>query len=393
MSSKKALEAIDFQKYVDNEKENQFFYKIGLIGPSRVGKSSMLASLLEEAKTVFAQSLVSIEPFVDEDGISLTKDRIKNTINNIVSGLDYSTFDPGYGIGTADPFIFDLVIKISAEEKQKNKSAQLRLAILDYPGGWLKEPQNADQKIWKKCEQWIKDSSVIIVPIDSNLIMEADNKEKTKASRELLQVLEVEKLVRDWAKGRWLKQESGLLLFLPVKCETYFDDNGGIYNKSQELYQRMHQFYGDVIEAAQQEMSEKNEDNQETTQDSFLKRMVTKTSSYTIEYHPVDTIGCIELANANWEEKNGKLSLDCQYLVRNPSNYIPKRKPLGNIGVLNSICKHMVENRRNSGMFRKFWDKLSGNDKLLTDAINRLSQQKPGSRFKEIAKGNIAKRG
>ena len=396
---------LNFDNYASNEAKKILFYKIGLIGPSRVGKTSIIAALLDEAQAALAGSRVSIKPFVDPDGNSPTKDRIRNTILDIKAGLDFSSFQPT-GMGTADPFIFDLIMTIASGNEEKNP-AQLRFTILDYPGGWLEKPPQGDigQQTWEKCKAWIEDSSVIIVPIDANLIMEVNNQQTSKASRELLQVFEVEQLARDWAKGRIKKRESesGLLLFVPVKCETYFNDNGGNNDKSEELYKRIRNFYSDVIKAVEQEMSVKEEEPEEIPQSSrfieklkedMSKALSSKPPSYSIEYHPVDTIGCIELANANWEENiNGQLSLNCEYLVRNPGNYQPELKRFGNIGLLNSICKQIVENRQNSGIFRRLWDWLSDNDKLLADAINKISQQNSSPRFKQIAIGNIAKRG
>lgn len=371
---------LNFENYTNNKVNKVFFYKIALIGPSRVGKTSIVAALLEEAKEALAQTGVSIAPFVNEDRTSPTKERIRNTILDIEAGLDFSSFEPT-GTGTADPFIFDLVMGL-AREKEQNKS-QLRFAILDYPGGWLKEPPARGIDTWEKCEKWIEDSSVVIIPIDANLIMEADNKERAKASRELLQVLEVEALVRKWAIARREQEKSGLLLFVPVKCETYFDDNGGNHDYSEKLYKRIEIFYRDAIKAAELEMSEKESAN--------IKK--TKSPTYKIEYHPIDTIGCIELNNAHWVNTDAKLSLKCEYLVRNISNSSPVRKPLGTIGLLNSICKHIVENRQNSNIFTRFWDWLNDNDILLSNVINKLSQQLPSSRFKQIANENIAKKG
>ena len=403
MSKGNAPLELNFDNYASNEAKKILFYKIGLIGPSRVGKTSILAALLDEAQAALAGTCVSIKPFVDANGDSPTKDRIRNTILDIKAGLDFSSFQP-QPMGTADPFIFDLVMAIAGGNEEKNQ-AQLRFAILDYPGGWLDKPPQGDigQQTWEKCKAWIEDSSVIIVPIDANLIMEVNNQQTSKASRELLQVFEVEQLARDWAKGRFNKRESGLLLFVPVKCETYFNDNGGDNDKSQELYDRIHNFYSDVIKAVEQEMSVKQGEREEIPQptgfigqlkEGMSKVLSSEPPSYSIEYHPVDTIGCIELANANWKENiNGQLSLNCEYLVRNPNNSQPELKRFGNIGLLNSICKQIVENRQNSGIFTRLWDWLSNNGRLLADAINKLSQQNPSLRFKQIAKGNIANRG
>lgn len=396
------MSEINFEKYAKNETKT-LFYKIGLIGPSRVGKTSIIAALLQEAKDALAQTSVSIDPFVDEDGISPTKDRIRNTIIEIEAGLDFTTFKPTPR-GTVEPFIFDLKMEIANQDK--TNATQVRFAVLDYPGGWLKKPPQEDEqkRQWVNCQEWIKDSSVIIVPIDANLIMEIENQETSKAARELLQIGEVETLVEKWAKGRFSKGESGLLLLVPVKCETYFNDNGGQNDQSEKLYKQIENFYDQVIEAAEREMKEKEEGKKETSQPHRWRRIVEyskkviqnapmeNTPTYAIEYHPIDTIGCIELKEAKWEEdQDQQLSLECEYLVRSGQQGRPKRKPLGTIGLLSSICKQIVENRQNGGIFTKFWDLLRSKDKLMANAINKLSEKENSSRYKEIGNGNIAK--
>lgn len=390
------MSELNFETYAES-KAQVFFYKIGIIGPSRVGKTSIIAALLDEAKAALAQTQVSIAPFESEDGVSPTKERIISTIAEIEAGLDHLTFAP-VGTGTADPFIFDLVMKI-ASRKYDNLAAQLRLAILDYPGGWLKEPPKGEigQKTWAKCKEWILDSSVLIVPIDAALMMEANNKDRAAAARQLLQVYEVEELVRDWAKERWSKGASALLLFAPVKCETYFSDDGG-KNQSQALYEKFSKFYSKAIDAAKQEMSENILEEQEThSRLGIIKKLKKKLSvplpTYNIEYHPIDTIGCVEIYNAQWIDTSGKLSLNCEYRIREPiSDNRPQRKPLGTIGLLISISKQIVENRQNSHFFIRAWDWLNANDNLLAEGIKQLSREKFSLRFKEIAKGNIARR-
>ncbi len=385
---------LDFQKYLSKEDSNVFFYKIGIIGPTRVGKTSIIATLLDQAQEALARTGVSIKPFEekDENGnlISETKRRINKTTSEIEAGLKFCDFEPT-GRGTSEPFIFDLVMTIT-RQNQQNQQAQLRLAILDYPGGYLTNPTGQ----WEDCRAWIHDSSVIIVPIDSNLVMEADSSKRHQASQKLLEVQQVKELVRDWAKTRWDKRESGLLLFVPVKCETYFNDNGGREDKSEKLYQEIHDFYASIIDAAKQEMAEEAQPISESNGlgDWFSKIVNPNNPSYSIEYHPVDTIGCIELKNAHWNQDNdGELSLECEYMVRNPNTSKPKRKPLGADGILYSICKQMVENRQNSGIFPRFWDWLGGKNKVLKEAINKLSEKELSPRFKLIEKGDIAKKG
>lgn len=394
---------LKFDKYINRENSNTFFYKIGIIGASSVGKTSIIATLLDQTKDALAQTGISIKPFEepDENGnlMSQTKNKINKTKEQIDSGLKFGEFEPT-GRTTTDPFIFDLVMKVT-NQNQSNKSTELRLAILDYPGKYLRfQPQDK----WEECKAWINDSSVIIIPIDSNLVMETNNKDEDAASKDLLQVQEVEELVRDWAKKRLHEEESGLLLLVPVKCETYFDDNGGTEDNSEKLYQKICDFYEDIINAAETEMRKKEEptynsysaiSNSYTLREIWSRRSRKrnpKNPTYSIEYHPVDTIGCIERKNAKWEkDQDGKLKLNCEYMIRNPSTSKPKRKPLGADGIIYSICQQIIENRQ-SAWLRRLWDWLRRDNQLLANAIYKLSQKPRSSRFKQIKKGNLNKK-
>ena len=398
---------LDFNKYTNQQNSNTFFYKIGIIGPARVGKTSIISTLLDQAKDALAQTGVSIKPFEEKDEkgnlMSKTKDKIERTKSAIDSGLKFGEFEPTER-ATISPFIFDLAMTIT-RQNQSNEPSKMRFAMLDYPGNLLFDNKKSESQRdkYEKCKAWIHDSSVIIVPIDSNLVMEVEKKEHYEASQELLQVREVEELVRDWAKARWEKQESGLLLLVPVKCETYFDDNGGTEDKSEELYQEIKEFYEDIINAAEKEMKEKEQptSNSATGNSYTLTEMLSmifgikspKKPTYSIEYHPVDTIGCIELKNAKWEKyQDGKLFLDCEYIIRNPTTSKPKRKPLGADGIIYSIFQQIIENRQSSGIFPRLWDWLGGSNEVLAYAIYKLSQKPRVSRFKQIKKGNVGEK-
>jgi GTPase SAR1 family protein len=374
--------SINFSNYVDDPNGLKKVIKIAIIGPSRVGKTSIIAALLDEARTALAQTNISITAFTDEQGSSPTKERINSTIREIEAGLESGEFNPT-GIGTAYPFIYDLQMSVTKVAKAKPKKS-IRFAILDYPGGWLTNPPigTDDFKLWENCQKWIADSSVLIVPVDSNLLIQSRFEHEKVKSREILGVLEVRDLIEIWGKERWSNQQSALLLFVPVKCETYFNDNGGNINTSEFLYQTINSYYASSIDLAKKIMS--NEDN---------KPMNSKRPNYSIEYHPIDTIGCIELTSASWKLKNEELFLDCHYMVRNPDGQIPIRKPFGTKGLLTAICKQLLEIRGKEGeILEKILDGLKKNNKLLTDAILMLSQIEYTSRAKIISQGELAQK-
>jgi hypothetical protein len=131
----------------------------------------------------------------------------------------------------------------------------------------------------------------------------------------------VESVARDWAADRKRREpEPALLVFCPVKCESYFTDNGGIKNRSAELEKRFHDTYGPVIRAVRQ-----------------------AAPLATMLYAPVDTLGCVELVEADWpEDDSGQVLFTAKYRIREP-------KIVARVGVddvMRAICKQLVEGRR-----------------------------------------------
>jgi len=375
------LKQIKFQDYIDDANGLKKVIKIAMIGPSQVGKTSMIAALLDEAKLALAQTNVLIAPSKDEAGVSMTQQRINKTILQIEIGLDENQFIPT-GTGTAEPFIYDLQLSIIGSTNSKPKKV-IRFAILDYPGEWLHDSRKPEYiKDWENCNKWIEESSILMIPVDANLVMQPRDTDEKIRAKEILGVDEAEDLIELWAKKRWLAQQSALLLFVPVKCETYFNDNGGAKDESKKLHEVViTKWYDSAINLVKETLSNKS---------GNLSSSKSKRPTYRIEYHPIDTIGCIEVSNAIWKKDNdGNLSLDCQYLVRGNR----KRKPFGATGLLTAICTHiLVSKDERSNPLNNFWKWLTGEAKLLKEAIEKLSKIQYTSRVKLISKGELAEK-
>ena len=66
----------------------------------------------------------------------------------------------------------------------------------------------------------------VVVPVDASLLMEAQTPAQETAALAIHQMQLVEELILEWEKCR-ARSGGGLLVLAPVKCETYFADNGG----------------------------------------------------------------------------------------------------------------------------------------------------------------------
>lgn len=288
-------------------------FKIGIIGPTRVGKTSLIAAILKDSQRLLAGVPLSIRPRG-----TATERRIVQHHRELEGSLRAEEFNPGAVKGTQEPFTFELHI-----DPGKDISG-IHLSLLDYPGGWLdtlhRPPEREND--WKVCKDWMIESTVLIIPIESAVLMEAMYPKWKKAVPFILTTYEVEQVAREWAKERNQRpNEPALLLFCPVKCESYFSDNGGSRDSSEDLFDAVRHLYHDVLEAVRNE-----------TKDSKVKAV----------YLPVDTIGCVEIINSNWrsdERIPGGFECSASYRVRPPGRQLVK----GADDVLVALCKHLVE--------------------------------------------------
>lgn len=336
--------------------EGNIEFKVAIVGPRRVGKTSLITALLSESQKLLAGTPVSIAP------VGTTEARIAQHKNDLRGSLLAGEFHPGALGGTQAPFTFTLAMTA-------NKTS-IVWAILDYPGGWLDARTRGSENDaeWDRCKTWIADSSVLLLPIDASVLMEATLKREKITAQHLLQIGQTEELAREWAKGRAVARQPGLVILAPVKCESYFNDNGGLRDDSNQLYGRIVQAYKPVIDAVRQEMA--------------------GTTGLSIQYHPVDTFGCVELEAAEWQPPGGAaadtgpLLFSATYIVRPPGQPVPK----GAGGILMAICRQIVEAQtgKGRGFLAEMWAWLTGSKRRLRQAVEDLGKADPGPRVRML---------
>ena len=378
---------------------SNFNFKIGIIGPTRVGKTSLIASILQNSQKLLEGTPIKISP----NG-KATELRIAQHQKELDGSLRAGEFHPGAVQGTEEMFTFQLHLDPGVE------GAGIDVNILDYPGGWLDSERRPPEREndWEDCKNWLEQSTVLLVPIESAIIMEAELSKYKKAVPHILTTFEVAQVVRAWAKGRASKpDEPALLMLCPVKCESYFADNGGLRDKSNDLLLKVRDVYHEVIEAAKGEFK--------------------NAGPVKILYVPIDTIGCVEIIEANWKQDvnaPGKYEFTADYLVRNPK----RQSSRGADAVLISLCNILVEAKKNvldqqakikredankshdyaikrEGFFKDIWLWMSGERKsrqgiakknnenasrqealvkMMEDTIAELSERKLGPRVHEL---------
>lgn len=292
-------------------------FKIGLLGPTRVGKTSIVTSLLESGQQLLAGTSVTMRP---ED--APTERRIAQNRKHLDACILGEEFTAGSLAGTEEMQIYNLLMDPGVP------GAEIRLELLDFPGGWL-DPQRRPgdrQADWERCQRFITESTVLIVPIDATVLMEANTREQRRAWPHILTMHQVEQVVGDWAKNRFVRAgEPAMLLFCPVKCESYFGDNGGPKDVSATLFERFQLAYGNVIARARRE-----------------------SSRVEMVYCPVDTLGCVELLDARWSrDSHGDWEFTPFFRIRRRSGGgMPRINRVGVDDVLTSLCAQLLAARK-----------------------------------------------
>jgi len=328
-------------------------YKIALIGPTRVGKTSLISSILADAETALAGTPASMK------ARGSTFARISENVDELTGALAHGQFEPeAVRNSTSDISIYELALEVG--------KSSLPIRILDYPGGWLSEQPPE----WKECADWINQSSVLILPVDAVVAMECATGAEEKACRVRLRITAVTGVVREWAKARKLANAPGTLILVPVKCETYLVAPGATRARADKLQRRLvEDLYEKMFAALAAEMGSSD-----------------LVSAY---YAPVNTIGCVDLVDAGWEMAEDR-NLECHPLFR----VLPpgKRKVDGALDVLILLARRLVgaENAQDRNALATLWRYLTGESRELRSTLERLNDMKLSPRAQPIRVRELA---
>ena len=329
--------------------DTDFIFKIGIVGPTRVGKTSLIAAILKDGQSLLQGTPASIKPF----GIK-TERRLIQHQKELEGSIRAGEFNSGAVSGTEESFTYELYLDPGVE------GAGIRFGLLDYPGGWIDASRRPEEREgeWKRCENWMKESSVLIVPVESAVMMEADTNHRRRSAGYILNTVDVGNVVREWAKSRAaLPHEPALLVFCPVKCESYFADNGGLRDDSQWLFDAFQDHYHEVLKTIRGEAPQTR-----------------------LLYMPVDTIGCVEILKGDWQEHQKQAAdvvFQADYRVRRPHRQTVK----GADAVLVSLFQHLVSAKQRGESTKQRQEALT--------ATKMHSAAKNATRYAEEDKGRL----
>lgn len=292
---------------------NELNYTISMLGPTSVGKTSLIATIFEMARI----ELLVGKPFDIQPNNMATEKKLAAHARELRSSINAKNFNSGAVAGTQSSFTFSFDLKSAS-----NDTKVLNFNILDFPGGWIDVLNRPDDKNheWEQCKETIIQSAVLVIPVEATVIMEAKTKEQLRAIEYNLQIETIKDVVTMWSKNRNTNfpNQPSVVIFVPVKCESYFTDNVNTKqpDKSVELFNQTQRYYGEVIDTIHKEFTKAN---------------------VSILYSPVDTIGSVELIGGKWKEEEDTLRFSGKYHITQSTLH-----PKGGEDIFITLCKNLV---------------------------------------------------
>ncbi|WP_146225798.1 hypothetical protein ACQ9ZG_02460 [Streptomyces araujoniae] len=322
-------------------------FKASMVGPSRVGKTTLLTAILAETETMLSGSGIALA--LDE----ATEMRIRRNRRDLRRAIEAREFDAASLGGSQSMFLYEVELKAAGDTLPG-----IPFSLLDYPGAWLDPAERAERpeakRKWPECEAHIAESLMLLVPVEAAVLMEAVTPAQRGAVADLLGFEDVEAMARKWARARNLpehRDEPAVLVLAPLKCEKYFDDNGGKGREAARLRNLVREKYRSMIEVVQEE---------------------TPGRTVRVVYAPVDTYGCVDLMEGEWvpTDDEGGPALDFQGHYR--FRELPPRIRVKAAGtVMRELCRCVV-----SGQDRAEQQRAADARTTYNEALERKAERK-----------------
>ncbi|CAD5912379.1 TRAFAC clade GTPase domain-containing protein [Planktothrix agardhii] len=302
-----------------NTKQGLPVLNVTMLGPSGVGKTSLLAAMYDQFENV-SQDL---QLYAEEE----SKSELNTRLKELRSLVDCSSIKLKNDVTqTFNPRSFKF------EFGQTGTPPALEINFQDYPGGWLGQDDNKN-----KVKELIRESVAVLIPIETPALMEKGG----KYHEEFNQPTQLNDLFKTLYKDL---DSPRLVILVPVKCEKYMQNPPDLFRKVREEYQKML--------------------NQFASEKLLPKVAVVIT--------PVQTVGSVVFSRVE-EIDNQPIFY---YRKGQPSDpYQPKNTEVPLRYLLRFLLKLHLDKRRAS-IFTRILDSFGRNAEL-RNAVSRFAQPRP----------------
>ena len=187
-----------------------------MLGPSGVGKTSLLTAMYEQFETTVGAAHLQLTP--DEESSAILQDRLAE-----LRSLTY-TFEATGGVtGTEAPAGPDSLRKFTFGLGKKGSRPSLRVAFQDYPGAYHGSRAGADERAFVR--RMLERSAAVLIPVDAPPLIEGAEPHRLGPWHERMNR---PTQITDHFKRAYQNLETPrLVIFTPTKCETYMRSESG----------------------------------------------------------------------------------------------------------------------------------------------------------------------
>ena len=209
--------------------------KVMMFGGRRCGKTSVIAAMKGCIENQFGQGSHLTLSYDMNTLEKITKK--EKEIKKFLSGSE-KTFVPDEG-PNVEECIYNFDISI------KNKNGSIRLSFIDYPGEWLTNPTKQDY-----LKKHVEESNVFMIAVDTPMLIEepdqADSNKIGRFNNDSNKPEMVCNAIKSVLKDKANPKIPPLIMFVPLKCEKYFNENRmvEVNHKIHAAYRSLFDFLG-----------------------------------------------------------------------------------------------------------------------------------------------------
>jgi|SRR5919199_443389 hypothetical protein len=202
--------------------------KITMLGPTGVGKTSLLTAMYEQFETTVGRTNLQLTP--DEESSAILQERLvelKTLLDDFEARGGVQATEAPAGPDSLRSFVFGL--------GKKGQKPSLQLHFRDYPGGYLAARSTTEER--KFVKSLLTECVAVIIAIDAPALMEANGKWHELINRP--------QQMTDLFKTAYQELDSPrLVIFAPVRCEKYLQDE----KSKAELLRRVKDGYAKLFD-------------------------------------------------------------------------------------------------------------------------------------------------